>query len=70
MAKFDPAGYSADDVDDPTDPPTDPSFDPFAPEAFWLPERPWYRRKPAMAALLAIAAAVAAIIDGVWCSPV
>ena len=62
MAKYDPAGYSADDVDDFADPPTDPGFDPFAPEAFWLPERPWYRRKPAMAALVAIAIAVAAII--------
>lgn len=49
-------------VEDQNDPPTDPGFDPFAPEAFRFPERPWYRKKPAMAAIIAITAAVLAII--------
>lgn len=53
------------------DPPTDPNmpevtleegFDPFAPEAFWFPERPWYRKRQATLALGAIGAAVVAIV--------
>jgi len=57
-----PGAESPVTVEDQSDPPTDPGFDPFAPEAFRLPERPWYRNKPAMAALGAITAAVLAII--------
>jgi hypothetical protein len=53
------------------DPPTDPAlpaitidegFDPFAPDAFWFPERPWYRKKQATLAMGAIGAAVVAIV--------
>ncbi|WP_052960163.1 hypothetical protein [Mycobacterium sp. EPa45] len=54
-----------------TDPPTDPAlpvltvddgFDPFAPDAFWFPERPWYRKKQATLAIGAIGAGVVAIL--------
>ena len=57
--------------DDDTDPPTDPAlpvvtaddgFDPFAPDAFWFPERPWYRKKQATLALAAIGVAGVAIL--------
>jgi hypothetical protein len=57
--------------DDDTDPPTDPAlpvvtaddgFDPFAPDAFWFPERPWYRKKQATLALTAIGVAGVAIL--------
>ncbi|MCX2933867.1 hypothetical protein ORI20_26705 [Mycobacterium sp. CVI_P3] len=57
--------------DDDQDPPTDPAlpavvleegFDPFAPDAFWFPERPWYRKKQATLAMGAIGAAVVAIV--------
>ena len=53
------------------DPPTDPGlpviaadegFDPFSPDAFWFPERPWYRKKQATLAMGAIGAAVVAIV--------
>ncbi len=58
-------------ADDDTDPPTDPAlpvvsaddgFDPFAPDAFWFPERPWYRKKQATLALAAIGVAGVAIL--------
>jgi hypothetical protein len=58
-------------LSDETDPPTDPSlpvltadvgFYPFAPDAFWFPERPWYRKKQATLALAAIGAGVVAIL--------
>ncbi|BBX10336.1 hypothetical protein [Mycolicibacterium aichiense] len=58
-------------ADDDTDPPTDPAlpmvtaddgFDPFAPDAFWFPERPWYRKKQATLALTAIGVAGVAIL--------
>lgn len=64
-----PSGTIEDAADD--DPPTDPAlpavaadeaFDPFAPDAFWFPERPWYRKKQATLALGAIGAAVVAIL--------
>lgn len=57
--------------DDDPEPPTDPAlrvvaldegFDPFAPDAFWFPERPWYRKKQATLAIGAIGAAVVAIV--------
>ena len=56
-----------DDVDPPTDPAlpvltTDEGFDPFAPDAFWFPERPWYRKKQATLAIGAIGAGVVAIL--------
>ncbi|BBY63465.1 hypothetical protein [Mycolicibacterium helvum] len=53
------------------DPATDPAlpvitvdegFDPFAPDAFWFPERPWYRKNQATLAMGAIGAAVVAIV--------
>lgn len=56
-------------VDD--DPPTDPGmapvtfddgFDPFAANAFWFPERPWYRKSSATAAFVAIGVAVVAML--------
>ncbi|MGY4710937.1 hypothetical protein ACXDF8_15470 [Mycolicibacterium sp. CBM1] len=59
---------------DDSEPPTDPAlpvvaveegFDPFAPDAFWFPERPWYRKKQATLALGAIGAAVVAILIAV-----
>ena len=40
----------------------DEGFDPFAPDAFWFPERPWYRKKQATLAMGAIGAAVVAIV--------
>lgn len=58
-------------VSDDTEPPTDPAlpvltadegFDPFAPDAFWFPERPWYRKKQATLAIGAIGAGVVAIL--------
>ncbi|TGD89200.1 hypothetical protein BayCH28_07520 [Mycolicibacterium sp. CH28] len=61
------AGSSADDSDPPTDPAlpvltAEEGFDPFAPNAFWFPERPWYRKKEATLAIGAIGAAVVAIV--------
>ena len=56
-------------IDD--DPPTDPGmapvalddgFDPFAADAFWFPERPWYRKSSATIAFAAIGAAVVAMV--------
>jgi hypothetical protein len=66
-----PANGAAASHDDHPDPPTDPAlpvvdldegFDPFAPDAFWFPERPWYRKKQATLAMGAIGAAVVAIL--------
>ncbi|MFN8032822.1 MAG: hypothetical protein U0Q47_05890 [Mycobacterium sp.] len=66
-------GSGAAPVDD-ADPPTDPAmapvtfddgFDPFAADAFWFPERPWYRKRPATIALTAIGIAVAAMLVAV-----
>lgn len=63
-----PDGTSAsEDLDPPTDPAlpavtVEEGFDPFAPDAFWFPERPWYRRKQATLALGAIGVAVVAIV--------
>ncbi|MBB3748088.1 hypothetical protein FHT44_000549 [Mycolicibacterium sp. BK634] len=56
-----------DDLDPPTDPELpaivlDEGFDPFAPDAFWFPERPWYRKKQATLAMGAIGAAIVAIV--------
>ncbi|GAA2775688.1 MULTISPECIES: hypothetical protein [Mycolicibacterium] len=58
---------ASDDVDPPTDPAlpvltADEGFDPFAPDAFWFPERPWYRKKQATLAIGAIGAGVVAIL--------
>lgn len=57
----------SDDLDPPTDPAlpavtVEEDFDPFAPDAFWFPERPWYRKKQATLALGAIGAGVVAIL--------
>ncbi len=63
-----PAGGTpdSDDVDPPTDPAlpvfAEEGFDPFAPDAFWFPERPWYRKKQATLAIGAIGAGVVAIV--------
>jgi len=62
-------GSSAAPVDH-ADPPTDPAmavafddgFDPFAADAFWFPERPWYRKRSASVALAAIGVAVVAMV--------
>jgi hypothetical protein len=63
-------GSGAAPVDD-ADPPTDPAmapvafddgFDPFAADAFWFPERPWYRKQSATIAFAAIGAAVVAML--------
>ncbi|WP_445168276.1 hypothetical protein ACTXG7_02460 [Mycolicibacterium sp. Dal123E01] len=56
-----------DDLDPPTDPNlpvvgADEGFDPFAANAFWFPERPWYRKKQATLAMGAIGVAVVAIL--------
>ena len=56
-----------DDLDPPTDPAlpavaVEEGFDPFAPDAFWFPERPWYRKKQATLAIGAIGAAVVAML--------
>ncbi len=56
-----------DDADPPTDPAlpavaADDGFDPFAADAFWFPERPWYRKQSATIALWAIGAAVVAML--------
>ncbi|MEZ0358523.1 hypothetical protein [Mycobacterium sp. SA01] len=56
-----------DDIDPPTDPAlpvvtADDGFDPFAPDAFWFPERPWYRKKQATLAFAAIGVAGVAIL--------
>ncbi|MCI4673750.1 hypothetical protein [Candidatus Mycolicibacterium alkanivorans] len=56
---------------DATDPPTDPAmapvrfddgFDPFAADAFWFPERPWYRKHSATVAFAAISVALVAML--------
>jgi hypothetical protein len=62
-----PPPASAENPDPPTDPvlpvlTADEGFDPFAPEAFWFPERPWYRKKQATLAIGAIAVGVVAIL--------
>jgi hypothetical protein len=63
-------GSGAAPVDD-ADPPTDPGmapvafddgFDPFAADAFWFPERPWYRKSSATIAFVAIGVAVVAMV--------
>lgn len=65
-----PAGTDLGPADD-GEPPTDPAmapvrfddgFDPFAADAFWFPERPWYRKRSATVALAAIGAAFVAIL--------
>ena len=65
------AGVAATPPDGDIDPPTDPAmpvvtaddgFDPFAPDAFWFPERPWYRKKQATLAFAAIGVAGVAIV--------
>ena len=58
------------DVDPPTDPAMAPvtfddGFDPFAADAFWFPERPWYRKRSATIAFTAIGIALAAILVAV-----
>lgn len=61
------AAEPLDEADPPTDPAmapvaTDDTFDPFAADAFWFPERPWYRKQSATIALWAIGAAVVAMV--------
>jgi hypothetical protein len=56
-----------DDADPPTDPGMAPvafddGFDPFAADAFWFPERPWYRKRSATIAFVAIGIAVVAMV--------
>ena len=56
-----------DDAGPPTDPGMAPvafddGFDPFAADAFWFPERPWYRKSSATVAFAAIGAAVVAMV--------
>jgi hypothetical protein len=66
-----PVAGAATSHSDDLDPPTDPAlpalageegFDPFAPDAFWFPERPWYRKKQATLALGAIGVAAVAML--------
>ena len=69
-----PGGAAASEAPQPpydADPPTDPGmapvsfddgFDPFAANAFWFPERPWYRKSSATAAFVAIGVAVVAML--------
>ena len=62
-----PSAQPPDDLDPPTDPAlpavvVEEGFDPFAPDAFWFPERPWYRKKQATLAMGAIGAGVVAIL--------
>jgi hypothetical protein len=40
----------------------DDGFDPFAADAFWFPERPWYRKSSATVAFVAIGVAVVAML--------
>lgn len=63
----DAGAVPVDDADPPTDPGMAPvvfddGFDPFAANAFWFPERPWYRKSSATAAFVAIGVAVVAML--------
>ena len=63
----DAGAVPVDDGDPPTDPGMAPvtfddGFDPFAANAFWFPERPWYRKSSATAAFVAIGVAVVAML--------
>jgi hypothetical protein len=66
-AENDVGAAPVDDADPPTDPgmapvALDDSFDPFAADAFWFPERPWYRKSSATVAFVAIGVAVVAML--------
>ena len=58
------AAHDADPATDPGMAPVafDDGFDPFAADAFWLPQRPWYRKSSATVAFAAIGVAVVAIV--------
>ena len=61
------SGAAPVDADPPTDPGMAPvafddGFDPFAADAFWFPERPWYRKSSATTAFVAIGVAVVAMV--------
>jgi len=66
-AKNDMGAAQVDDADPPTNPAMAPwalddGFDPFAADAFWFPERPWYRKSSATVAFAAIGVAVVAMV--------
>jgi hypothetical protein len=66
-AAADAGATPVDDADPPTNPAMAPlalddGFDPFAADAFWFPERPWYRKSSATVAFVAIGIAVVAMV--------
>ncbi len=66
-AENDVVAAPVDDADPPTNPgmapvALDDGFDPFAADAFWFPERPWYRKSSATVAFVAIGVAVVAMV--------